>query len=712
MCAFCMHTEFVFFFYLQPLYKFGMSTETSYHLQQSLYTLYRNYYHSGCVTLLYNKDFAEGTYQITKGGLYVICEDIIFKPDEANLKLETKYSSNKAYGLGFFAALTVECADVVIDLQGHTIRQSFAHYLTQRFFSVIELASSPFIAKQGPGLVNQSASEYPLMIAKNCLIINGTLGLSSHGCVHGNNNENIVLQHMTVQDFESSGIQLNGVKNAFIDCVTVTGTCVAPVGSLTFTLLQHKKKLDEMIAANADLLVDTSDYVVSCTVSLSKQISHKNTQTDLQTIVDALTKPFADADEAFIANGTTNATVKSILREIWLSLKSIADTTDHKDESLDAEIQRFVMGGTVDAQTGTTVACPDGSAIYGILIHQSGVAVGELSDACVNTGGPCCPMIHSKSKCSKNAESVTIHNCTVSNLLTNSHEACGLFYPTSKKFGRDHTGAVLDCRTIVSGSVLEHARVLVNQTNATKWSLEIQCLLVFGRDAYSWQTFIENSDNVEFRYNIDIMAHISKGVFGVRVEDVTGLSIENVTVCDCQNLSVVEYPRKQLPKIAKVSSHTKLAMDQVADYTFGGADSRGLFLGNCKGYLLTQLAIRDMHSVLGLSQGVDINGCHSGNLHGLTTTKLIGMISDTLRVHDNCTRLYLREVKSDQKQTKSYRALLEDVISVVDTIDSSSTSGEKDVAFNKLTSLLRVAYTDNNLLAFEAPSFIKQLQLC
>ena len=115
---------------------------------------------------------------------------------------------------------------------------------------------------------------------------------------------------------------------------------------------------------------------------------------------------------------------------------------------------------------------------------------------------------------------------------------------------------------------------------------------MFGRDEYSWNTFLLEHTTIEFRYNIDLMAHISKGAFGIRAEDVTGLSIENITCCDSQNLSVTQYPRKGFPSEAILKSHLHASlMDQVSDYAFGGADMRGVFLGNCKGYLLTQLTL-------------------------------------------------------------------------------------------------------------------------
>ena len=127
-----------------------MTTESSFALQQSLYTLYRKYYHSGCCVLLNQANFDGGTVRITKGGLYVLTEDIVFNPSEDALS-ESPYADNPGYSMGYFAAIAVEADDVIIDLQGKTIRQSYEHYARQRFFNVVELASSPFVPNQGPG---------------------------------------------------------------------------------------------------------------------------------------------------------------------------------------------------------------------------------------------------------------------------------------------------------------------------------------------------------------------------------------------------------------------------------------------------------------------------------------------------------------------------------------------------------------------------------
>lgn len=687
-----------------------MSTESSYNLQQSLYSLYRDYYHCGKCTLLKQSDFDHGTYQIKTGGLYVICEDIIFNPDAQYLTSNTEYSENKAYAMGYFAAIAIECDNVIIDLQGFTIRQSYEHYFTQRFFNVIELASSPFITAQGPALVNQATGAgYGYKAANHCMIINGTIGLSSHGAVHGNNNTNILLEKLSVVDFESCGIQLNGVCNAFIDCVTITGISIAPVRSLTFTMLQHLKTLQEHVATGTG----NATYDVMLHYGTTTTLHRDTIITNLNAMAEALKCPFKEADANHSVSTTPPSTTVAI-RTIWNKLQTITTRTcEDGVDNIPEEVTRFVAPVCVDTKDGTTIAPPDGSAMYGILIHESGVAISELADGCAKNGGVCCPMQKNTQSSCRGSNDVTINNCVISNINLRAQETLGLFKET---FIRDLTSSVLDLATIIPGSFLEQARVFVNATQTNSWELPIQLLLLYGRanNEYPYSTFISECTNIKFKYNIDLMAHVSKGVFGLRLEDTNGLCVENVTVKDVQNNSEVIYPRIQyaLPKTAIVESHISSPLDQTSDYAYGGADARGVFIGNCRGYLLTQITVNNVCCAQGVCNGVDISQSINGHIHVLQTSKLSGLITDTVHVHNNCQMLHLREIHNNTKNIEMYRTFLENILKDVDGVDGTTTEEQKKGVFKKLTALLRIPSVDNNLLAYESPASIAQLRLC
>ena len=181
------------------------------------------------VTLLSQADFADGTYQISEPGIYRLSENISFNPHpvgspgedgvtpldayHAGLPFRSQLGTGDeqfdpaAFGLGFFAAITIAADDVTLDLNGHTIEQSAEHALLQRFFAVLELADRPFVPGQGPhgfGATIQSAT--------NLTIENGTIGRSSHHGIHGNGNRNVQIKNVDFVDFEVAALALNGVE--------------------------------------------------------------------------------------------------------------------------------------------------------------------------------------------------------------------------------------------------------------------------------------------------------------------------------------------------------------------------------------------------------------------------------------------------------------------------------------------------------------------
>ena len=160
-------------------------------------------------------DFAAGTYRIRAPGRYVLQEDVVFDPPAHDRP--TFLHPFPPYQLGFFAAITVESEDVVIDLNGFTLAQSRRHALAQRFHALIELSSSPFDHGQGP-----SAFGPTVRAANRCVVRNGTLGLSSHHGVHSAGRPtSVVLQDLRIFDFEVAGIHVNGATDVHIERVHV-----------------------------------------------------------------------------------------------------------------------------------------------------------------------------------------------------------------------------------------------------------------------------------------------------------------------------------------------------------------------------------------------------------------------------------------------------------------------------------------------------------
>ena len=161
-------------------------------------------------------DFEKGTYRITRPGRYLLAEHIVFSPNPRENGVPTPeqrqgHYASKAYHLGFFTAIAIECDNVMVDLQGFTLEQSSLHQKQQRFYSNIELSSSPFPAGAGPSDFGD-----PTPPCTNVIIKNGVLGRSAHHGIHGNDASNIIIEGLEVRDAEVAAISLNGCSHLLI----------------------------------------------------------------------------------------------------------------------------------------------------------------------------------------------------------------------------------------------------------------------------------------------------------------------------------------------------------------------------------------------------------------------------------------------------------------------------------------------------------------
>jgi hypothetical protein len=225
--------------------------------------------------------FENGTVRITQPGIYNLKENIVFEPNANNDFMPTydQVKSNQypiglngAYHLGFFAAITIECEDVILNLNKYTIKQSKLHYLQQRFYANIELASSPFIPKQGPG---GFSTRNTYKAASNVLIKNGTLGLSSHHGIHGNTMKGIILQDLIFEDFEIAGIALNGAMDSFLHNITLKNTHLNVPVSSKYSQARFARQFLKNVPKNIMFNRKTGDDIM---LELNKQLKETEKQ--------------------------------------------------------------------------------------------------------------------------------------------------------------------------------------------------------------------------------------------------------------------------------------------------------------------------------------------------------------------------------------------------------------------------------------------------
>eukprot|EP01084_Bolivina_argentea_P173385 300297_1 len=191
-------------------------------------------------------DFLYGTYRIRECGEYIFTEDITcnFNAPTEEEEAADGFSPNSitadrlywfptaqqqeeypglftyegSYSLGFFAGITVECDDVIINLNGFSFEMHPKFYLQQRFFSLIELAAKPFLPHQGASSWGVPGQYY----AQNVEIKGpGSLGLSSHHGIHGNNVMYVDIHDLDIHHFDVAGIGCNACQYLTIGDVAV-----------------------------------------------------------------------------------------------------------------------------------------------------------------------------------------------------------------------------------------------------------------------------------------------------------------------------------------------------------------------------------------------------------------------------------------------------------------------------------------------------------
>eukprot|EP01083_Nonionella_stella_P235151 827155_1 len=241
--------------------------------------------------------------------------------------------SDGAFALGYFAAISIETSHVHINLHGRTIQMHWHFYLQQRFFSVIEIAPSPFLPHVGPA----NFGTYFVSV-HDVSIYNGEIGLSSHHGIHANNASTILIKDLKIHTFEVAGIALNGFANVTL------------------------KNID--IGPSFDQVPFTGYYSNARFLALALRLLLKE--------IDAHNKPIPFIPFAYLKPGDS------------ISLRTVYE---HLIECMDLAF-RFAVGQSTDYDQKHPLfahaidlfineeGLPDGSALYGIVLHSHNVAVG------------------------------------------------------------------------------------------------------------------------------------------------------------------------------------------------------------------------------------------------------------------------------------------------------------------------------------------------
>ena len=481
-------------------------------LEKSYSNLITNFANNKTVIPLYNKHFKNGSVIIdndwiiwanngttekvlgsTNGYIFKLQENISFNPNSlASLAVDIDnvtpnevtragriradqhiFYNQRAFGIGFFAALILQATNVVLDLNGYELKQSDEHVLHQRFFSIIELASIPFLPTQGPHTFGKS-----IKAADRCLIMNGTLGSSSHHGIHGNLASNIVMKDLKIENYEVGAISLNGVRNIFMDNIVAAGHSInVPVLGIFSAGRFIWEYLEELKKNNSSSTITVSNKVLG-----------------IHEVQNALEKSLKNACLDIIDPRTGN----------YKPGTYIVDTLYRNEKKL-----------------------VDGNS-YGILINQIGVAVHGFPK---NRNEPS-ENILMKNVCVKN------HIAWVNEIPALKNPKGGIENdPVGAVFQTQNGYHTLNKEGIYIGNVVSNAQLLITRAiinNDILFGMRANVCHCVKRNSISTRTlnWAESgrsllTEKVNYVFNGDSMFHVNKGLISFKLDAIDGLIAEN-----------------------------------------------------------------------------------------------------------------------------------------------------------------------------------------
>jgi len=252
--------------------------------------------HAGRRVLLTQQDFAAGTLRITTTGTFAFVENVTFAPNAAhdfrpNLPAQAALYGGDAYKLGFFAAIAVEAANVVIDLQGHVLDASAVFCAEQKFYAHISVADQPFLSVDGPtnfGNVNVAAD--------GLVIENGTLGLTPHHGIHGNGARRVLVQDLVLREYEVAAIALNGASDVVLRRVQARGSSRRVAVLATYSQARILLLMAQRLVASTDAAAAEARTLVQAAVGPLAELVGQ-VRSDIATLgrINAVAHPAAAA---------------------------------------------------------------------------------------------------------------------------------------------------------------------------------------------------------------------------------------------------------------------------------------------------------------------------------------------------------------------------------------------------------------------------------
>ena len=473
---------------------------------------------------LYQDNFTQGSYIIEKPGLYKLEEDINFGPSP---KPGPEYAKYKAFHLGYFAAIIVGCNEVIIDLNGHELKGLDDFFLHQPYFSCIETNPAPFIPKEGPGDFGPLRAK-----PKYIWIRNGTLGRSSHHGIHGNYNKYVIVENVTIKDFDFVGCALNAESYIYYkDC--------------QIEVNNHQMVLNAKWSAAIFLKLWTERFLKE----YPQLLPYYNNLNDL---------------------------INEVIR-VRRSGRSLEDK----------QLRKLFSNKSL---------LPDGNC-YGIVSRPPGMAVHDFADF---PDEDCCHDFY-------------ILNCQIKHIKAKVDEVIGVATADGQGTQIDPAGAVFrvdefsNINGVYQGNPLSDLQLQLAKLPQPVSKISISPEVIQWSETPKGRFKEIVLPKQQYLCGQDTMAHLNKGVIGVRIEATNHVLIEGLQILNIVNQGHLGSEQH--------CGHYQYGCQPQQKPGYRGADAFGCHFSSCKDVAVFKGQINGVRSYNGIAAGMCfINHCHDTSI--------------------------------------------------------------------------------------------------
>jgi len=550
------------------------------------------------ITYLYQSNFEHGTYRIRESGIYIVMENIVFDfnaGDIWNDPLSTDSwwpradqqqiypgagAYRDAYFLGFWAGITIETDNVILDLGGHSLAMSDAFYYQQRWFTTIALQSQYFLPGQGPGFFGATPS-----FASHVIIRNGILGQSSHHNIHGHYNHDVIVENIHCRDFETHGIQFNG-----FDGITLRNIEIGPSSTKVFLRgsFGHARNLLPRLQQIANAMEEDDEYFHLTPEDKKIKFDGRKKAMSMQDIHDEM-----------------KLQLESVFRFVMTGEEP--EFVDGSDDDFDGRMTNKKWLKILETFYNPS-GLPHGAGMYGIFLNTVGASVLTYN---LQT-----------STYSNNAK---LENINIHHLQHSMIEFIRMGVPNSGSIYLNALHGCLDARDLLSniedidtddyvprykGNVITDATIAMEYFS-NNWDI-LQASLIWHDRLFPWAFGEDLTALNDFNIgcNGDAQVHAAKGLTGIRVDGVNGLSMKDITIKDVTEVTPPgtdlcgRYSSFERDCVGKCGGHIR--QKEPMQVGFSGHNLQGICLNAAKNVKMGTTNIHNLQSLYGLTYGISI----------------------------------------------------------------------------------------------------------